>query len=187
MPHDFPAHTAETAPTEARDALAQIGKSLGFIPMMYAKQAEAPALFEAYRIGSALLEKSSLDAAERLTVFMTVSRLHNCDFCMSAHSWAGRRGRIDEAVVFALRDGAPMPSAKLQALRAFTEALVLKRGAVSDADRTAFFDAGYTPRQALEVVLGVALKVMTNFTNSIAYAPPNPEFGSENLWRHPSN
>jgi AhpD family alkylhydroperoxidase len=183
MKNAFPAHTPHTAPEEVRVALAQISQRIGFTPMMYAKQVEAPALFETYRQGSALFDKTSLPPTERLVVQLAVSRLHNCDFCMSAHTWAGRRVGVDDAVILALRDGGPIVDPKLQALRAFTEAMVLKRGAVSDEDRAALFDAGYTPRQALEAILGIGLKVMTTFTNGLARTPPNPEFGEDNLWR----
>jgi uncharacterized peroxidase-related enzyme len=183
MTDTFPAHTPDTAPHEARETLAQITQRLGFTPMMYAKQAEAPALFEAYRQGSALFDNTSLTWTERLIVQMAVSRLHNCDFCMSAHSWAARRNGDDEGVIQALRNGTSIANARLQALRTFTEAMVLKRGAVTDDDRSALFAAGYTPRQALEVILGIGLKVLTTFTNALARTPPNPEFGERNLWR----
>jgi AhpD family alkylhydroperoxidase len=183
MTNRFPLHTPEAAPAEAREALSQITQRLGFTPTMYAKQAEAPALFEAYRQGSALFDKTSLTATERLVVQLAVSRLHDCDFCVSAHSWAGHRAGVDDAAIVALRDGAPIADAKLQTLRVFTETMVLKRGAVSDQDRALLFAAGYTPRQALEVVLGIGLKVLTNYTNGLARTPPNPEFGEENLWR----
>ena len=39
------------------------------------------------------------------------------------------------------------------------------------ADLDAFYEAGYTSRHALEVVLGIAIKVMSNYTNSIAGTP----------------
>jgi alkylhydroperoxidase family enzyme len=57
-----------------------------------------------------------------------------------------------------------------------------KRGAVSDEEKRAFLETGYTPRQALEVIVGVALKTITNSTNALARTPPNAEFGDA-LWR----
>jgi hypothetical protein len=60
-----------------------------------------------------------------------------------------------------------------------------KRGDVSDQDKRAFFDAGYRPRQTLEIILGFALKTMTNYTNGLARTPPNPEFGDA-LWHRRS-
>ena len=47
--------------------------------------------------------------------------------------------------------------AKLGALATFTQAVMAKKGAVSDDELKAFFDAGYNQQQAVEVVMGVAL------------------------------
>jgi len=53
--------------------------------------------------------------------------------------------------------------------------LVVNRGKVSQAELNAFFEAGYTEVQAIKVVLGLAVKVMSNYTNSIAGTPLDPE------------
>ena len=48
-----------------------------------------------------------------------------------------------------------------------------------------FFGAGYGMQQALEVVLGLAAKTISNFTNSIAETPLDREV--KNLaWRKPT-
>ena len=39
----------------------------------------------------------------------------------------------------------------------------------------AFFDAGYNQQQAVEVVLGVALATLCNYTNNLARTEINPE------------
>lgn len=79
--------------------------------------------------------------------------------------------KVDDAISVALRDETPLPSARLEALRDFTLAVVRNRGNVADADVRAFLDAGYTQRQILEVILGVAQKVMSNYTNHLAQTP----------------
>jgi AhpD family alkylhydroperoxidase len=178
----FPAHTIETAPEEVRQALATTIAKLGFLPSMMATFAEAPALLRGYQAVAPTFDTTSLTPTERLVVLMTGSYLHDCDFCMSAHSWGARRQNIDPELVTALRAGHSLPDAKLDALRVFVTAMVNARGAASDADKAAFFAAGYTPRQALEVVLGLALKVITNYTNALASTPPNAEFGQD-VWQ----
>lgn len=178
----FPAHTIETAPEEVRDALATTVAKIGFVPSMLAKFAEAPALLRAYQAIAAAFDTTSLTPTERLVVSMTASYLHDCDFCMSAHSWGARRQNVDPNVVAALRAGGAIPDVKLEALRSFVTEMVNARGAVTDADKAAFFEAGYSPRQALEVVVGVALKAITNYTNALAVTPPNEEFG-EDVWQ----
>jgi AhpD family alkylhydroperoxidase len=181
----FPAHTVETASDEVRPAMQAMQKGMGFIPSMLAKFAEAPPLLMGYQALAPHFDKTSLNATERLVVYLVASYRHNCDFCMSAHSWGARKQGIDEEVVTALREGRSLADPKLEALRTFVAAMLEKRGAVSDEDKRAFFDAGYTPRQALEVILGLALKTMTNYTNALARTPPNPEFG-EAIWQRRS-
>jgi AhpD family alkylhydroperoxidase len=182
MTEMFPAHTIETAPDDVRPALQAIQQKMGFIPSMLAKFAEAPPLLMGYQALAPFFDKTSLDPSELLVVYLVASHRHNCDFCMSAHSWGARRQGIDEETIAALREGRPLSKPKLEALRTFVAAMLEKRGAVSDEEKQAFFDAGYTPRQALEVILGLALKTMTNYTNALARTPPNPEFGDA-VWR----
>lgn len=182
MTDPFPAHTVETAPEEVRDALTTTIAKIGFLPSMMAKFAEAPALLRGYQAVAPAFDTTSLTPTERFVVLMTASYMHDCDFCMSAHSWGARRQDIDPNIVAALRAGQSLPDVKLDALRDFVAAMVNARGAVTDADKAVFFAAGYTPRQALEVVLGVALKVITNYTNALAGTPPNAEFG-EDVWQ----
>jgi alkylhydroperoxidase family enzyme len=50
------------------------------------------------------------------------------------------------------------------------------RGWPSDADVAAFAAAGYGPRQALEVILGIGIKTMSNYTNHITVSPPDRVF-----------
>ena len=50
-----------------------------------------------------------------------------------------------------------------------------KKGQVSDEELRAFFDAGYTQANALEVVLGVSLATLCNYANNLAQTPINPE------------
>lgn len=181
MSEMFPAHTVETSPDEVRPVMQAMQERMGFIPSMMAKFAEAPPLLMGYQTLAPFFDKTSLDPTERLIVYLVASYRHNCDFCMSAHSWFAHRQGIDEGVITALREGRSLGDAKLEALRIFVAAMLEKRGAVSDEDKRAFFEAGYSPRQALEVILGLALKTMTNYTNALARTPPNPEFGNA-LW-----
>jgi hypothetical protein len=57
---------------------------------------------------------------------------------MSAHSWGAGRQGLDADVIAALREGQPLVDARLEALRVFVRALILKRGAVPEADQRAF-------------------------------------------------
>lgn len=76
----------------------------------------------------------------------------------------------------ALRNETPLPNDRLEALRTFTLNVVRNRGNVSDDAVQAFLDAGFNQRQILEVILGVSMKVMSNYTNHLANTPVDSVF-----------
>jgi alkylhydroperoxidase family enzyme len=82
-------------------------------------------------------------------------------------------------VTAALREGKPIRDKKLEALREFTITVVQMRGWVPPENIRAFFEAGFTKAQALEVILGVALNTISNYTNRIAGNPPDENIKSE--------
>jgi len=54
--------------------------------------------------------------------------------------------------------------------------------ALTEAEIAAFYAVGYTHRQLLEVVLGLAQKVMSNYTNHIADTPLDQAF-AQAAWK----
>ncbi len=64
-----------------------------------------------------------------------------------------------------------MKPPKLEALRTFTLQMLRERGNVTEAQVKTFFDAGYTHRAVLDVVLGLSQKVMSNYVNHVAETP----------------
>ena len=83
---------------------------------------------------------------------------------------------MDDAITEALRNETALPNARLEALRDFTLSVVRGRGEVDESEVQAFIDAGFTQRQILEVVLGVAQKVMSNYTNHLTRTPVDAPF-----------
>ena len=140
------------------------------------EMAEAPSLLKAYLTVGEALEASSLTAQEQQVVVLTVSYLNECSYCMTAHSAVAKMVGFPDDEIDALREGRPMSDAKLEALRTFTGILVEKRGGASEADVAAFLTAGYTRAQVLEVILGIAFKTMSNFTNHVADTPIDKQF-----------
>ena len=89
--------------------------------------------------------------------------------------------KVDPAITEALRNQTPMPTAKLQALHDFTLAMVRDRGAVSQEQMMAFFNAGYGQKKVLEVILGLSQKVISNYVNHVADTPVDSMF-KEFVW-----
>lgn len=164
----YPVHSIDTAPTAAREILQVAQNTMGFVPNLYAMMAEAPSLLKAYKTLSGLLEESSLNATERQVVLLATSYVNNCEYCVAAHTAIAGMQKVSADVVSAIRMGNPIDDPKLQALRKLTEDIVATRGWPSEGVVDEFVSAGYGPQQILEVVLGVGIKTLSNYTNHIA-------------------
>ena len=78
---------------------------------------------------------------------------------------------MDPAVIDAVREDKLIDDPQLEAVRRFTGLVVDNRGWVADGDVKAFLDAGFTRRQVLDLLTGVAMKTMSNYTNHLAHTP----------------
>ncbi|MDH2916554.1 MAG: carboxymuconolactone decarboxylase family protein [Gallionella sp.] len=184
----FKLHTLDSAPAGSLPILDSANKGLGFIPNLYAHLASSPAALQAYKQLGALLEQSALTPEEQQAVLIAVSVENRCEYCVAAHSFLARNMvKMAADRISALRSGAPLPDVKLSALVTFTRAVVRERGWVADSpELKAFFAAGYTPQHALDVVLGVAMKTLSNYTNHLTDTPLDAAFASE-AWQAPDD
>jgi AhpD family alkylhydroperoxidase len=173
---DLKIHTVETAPAAAKPLLQGSLDKFKFIPNLHGIMAEAPALLEAYQTMGNLWAKTSLSVLERQIVLLTINYENGCHYCMAAHSAIATMERMPDDILTALRSNTPIADEKLQALREFARIMVQKRGWVTDADIRMLLNAGYDRQVALEVVLAVSYKVLSNYTNHIAETPLDEPF-----------
>lgn len=170
-PTGFTLHTEDSAPADSQPLVAASQKAFGRLPGLHAVMAEAPGLLEGYQTLHRLVLDSSFDDDETTVLWQTINVEHACHYCVPAHTGIAKHMGVSDDISNALRDETPLPSPRLEALRTFTLAVVRGRGNVDEEQTQAFLDAGYTRRQILEVVLGVAQKVMSNYTNHFALTP----------------
>ncbi|MET2949822.1 carboxymuconolactone decarboxylase family protein [Vibrio owensii] len=183
---EFTYYTAETAPEESKALVEQSLKGFGMLPNLHAVLAEAPATYEAYnKTFELFMKNTTLSPLEQQVVFMTSNFKNKCHYCIPGHTWMMKAGKMPDEVIEALREGTPIPDAKLQALHDFTKELLDNRGHIGDDRLQAFLDAGFTQRQALEVLTGLAAKLISNFTNALAHTQPDKPF-EKFAWTHPS-
>jgi len=169
-------HDEKTAPPAARPLLEQVKRAIGFVPNMLGVLAENPAALEGYLCLSRIFEGAGFSPLERQVVQLTVSIENACHFCVAAHSAATAAESPDVSVIEAIRTNQRIADPRLEALRVFTRRMVQQRGFVSDTDVSVFLNAGWEKAAILGVVLGVALKTMSNYANHVAETPLNPDY-----------
>ena len=173
---NFTTHTLESAPEASKPFVEKSIKANGRLPGLHAIMAEAPGLLEGYQAIHKLFSESSFNAEELTVVWQTINVEHECGYCVPAHTGIAHMMKVDPALTEALRNKEAMTTPKLQVLHNTTLAMTRNRGNLSQEEMSAFFDAGYTQRQMLEIVLGLAQKVMSNYTNHIAETPVDKVF-----------
>lgn len=174
----FPMHTLDTAPAGSRETLEHFLRSYGFLPNLAAALAESPAALKGYVAMTGVFdsEEMTLSALERQALLLAVSAKNRCAYCTAAHGMlAGKQG-LPRSEVDKLTQGQRSGDARLEALRCFADRIVAVRGHVSDGELADFIAAGFTQAQALEVIFGVAVKMLTNYAHHLAKPPVNEQF-----------
>lgn len=184
-PEPFEIFDTATAPEPARATLEKAKADFGLIPNLEGVMAAAPALLAAYVESWAAFETASLSPIERQVVYMTANFENNCEYCVPWHTKLSQLAKMPAAEIQNLREGRALSDPKLDALHQFTKAVVRTRGSIAPADLEAFQAAGYSRQQSLEVILGVAIKVMSNYTNALAQTPLDKAVQSL-AWSKPS-
>ena len=176
---DFSTYTLKTVPEAGRETLDTVKKAYGFVPNLIGTMVESPVLAGAYLDISKSFGETSFTPTEQQVVLLTASRINECGYCVAAHSTIAAMSSVPAAVVEAIREDRPLEDSRLEALRTFTRQVVEERGWVGETVVDAFIDAGFTRAQVLEVVLGVAMKTLSNYTNHIAETPLDPAFKAQ--------
>lgn len=169
-------HTLDTAPAEAQERLKNAVSLNGFLPNLLGVLANAPTALETYQTVGAINMRTSLTPTEREIVQITAAKTNGCGFCLAGHTKISLdKFKLDPELVEAIRQLAPLEDKKLNTLAQFTLAVMHNKGHVSDADLSEFFAAGYNDQQAVEVILGISLASLCNYTNNLAKTLINPE------------
>jgi uncharacterized peroxidase-related enzyme len=172
--------TIATAPEASKPILKTIQKSFGFIPNLMAIFANSPTVLQGYLALDAVYEKGSFTPRERQLILLAASVENHCNYCTAAHSTALKGMLYTPAeVIAAVRSDTSVSDKKLDALVTLVKELVRERGYAKDETIQRFIAAGYKKEQVMELLLGIALKTISNYLDHISPAPVDPAFVAE--------
>jgi AhpD family alkylhydroperoxidase len=181
----FPVHTIDTAPAGSRDTLRQVRDMLGMIPNLAAVMAESPTLVRGFFALRDIYAQGTLTGAEIQVLSIANAVENDCGWCVAFHSAMALKEGVAPASVTALRAGDAPAEPRDAALAGLTRSLIRNRGKAGSRELDAFYAAGYTPAQALEVVLGIAFSTMANFAGHFANVPLDEPFKAQ-AWTGPA-
>lgn len=167
--------TAITVPT--RDTVSPTNQAmfdalkgqLGFVPNLYATLAHSENALGTYlALQSA---KSSINAKSREVVNLVVSQVNDCEYCLAAHTALGKMNGFSDSQIIDIRAGAAAFDAKLDALAKLTRSIAVNRGHADQALVDAFFAAGWTTENLIDVIVTIGDKTVTNYLHGATRVP----------------
>lgn len=172
----FKIHTPQTTNEPVTTNLISVIEQLGFLPNIFAVTAGTPAALAAFIALNQQFAQTSLSPLEREIVHTATSVENEAPYCVAGHTAFADLQDLDEGTFQALRTEAAVVDGKAEALRVFTRRMVEQRGQLSESELSDFLNAGYSPDQVIEVVLGITVKIFTNFTSKITGIPLDQPF-----------
>lgn len=158
----------EAATGAAAEIFAKIRKSVGKVPNAYATigthspEALGAMLGVEAAIGAGTLSKQDVESVK-----LAVSEAAGCDYCVAAHTLAGKFAGLAPETMKQVRAGAPTGDARRDALVHFVRVLATTHGTVPENEVSAIRAAGYTERQIVEIALVMASITFTNLVNRV--------------------
>ena len=140
-------------------------KMVGFVPNLYAYFAKNETALNDYL--GLQNRKSTLRAKEREIINLVTSQVNGCRYCQSAHTAFGKMNGLTEEEILEVRKGAASFDSKLDALVKFTFSVVENRGRATEESKEAFFAAGYTEANMIDVVIVVGDKTISNYIHNL--------------------
>ena len=151
----------------AKDLLAGVQRALGVTPNLMKTLAHSPAALEGYLSLNGALGTGLLPATVREQIALLVAQENGCEYCVAVHTLLGTKAGLKAEQALAARKG-QSDDVKSRAALILARQVLERRGDVSDAQLAAARAAGITDGEVAEVVVHVALNVLTNYFNVLA-------------------
>ena len=160
--------TIDTAAEASKPLLAAVKQQLGVVPNLMKLVGHSAAALEGYLSLNGALAKGKLDVKLRERLALGVAEFNGCDYCLSAHSYLGANvAKLNQSELDAARDFRSEDARADAALR-FARRVAESHGRVSDTELATLRAAGFDEAGVIEIVVNVALNVLTNYVNNVA-------------------
>lgn len=160
--------SVENALAASKPLLDAVHAQLGVVPNLMKLVGNSPAALEGYLALNGALAKGVLGVGLRERIALAIAEFNGCEYCVAAHTYLSTHvAKIDAAEIDAARDSHSSDS-KTNAALQFARRVAAERGRVSDADLASLRTAGFDDAAVVEIVLNVALNVLTNYINNVA-------------------
>jgi uncharacterized peroxidase-related enzyme len=129
--------------------------------------ANSPAALRGYLAFHLAMSEGILSPQVRERIALTVSEANMCQYCVAAHTVAGRAVGLEEADIKAARE-AQASDPRIDAALRFARRVVEYRGDLTDEEFETVRRAGFNDGEIAELIATVVLTIYTNYFNMVA-------------------
>lgn len=155
------------APQRSRELLNDIIGRSGSVGAMVSTMAHSPALLQGYLAFSRAMKRTTLPRALSEKISLAVQAWIGCEYCLAAHTDAGRAAELSETDIALARQGTAT-DAREATLIALALQILVEPAAITDEDLTDLRALGYSDRLIADVVGVVMLNLLTGAFNLLA-------------------
>jgi uncharacterized peroxidase-related enzyme len=157
----------ESDDPEVKEILDVLKRTYGRVPNFYAVLAQSPAALRGLVAFDDAIDNGLLDAklAEHIALF--AAQANRCEYCLSAHSAAGRAAGLSPDQIAGARIGQASDPRTATALRVAKEMLE-RTGDVSDETLTAARAEGFDDAELVELLALLASNIFSNYLSRLA-------------------
>lgn len=157
---------SDSAADDVKPIYADLESKMGKVINVFKGMGNSAAALNAYLAMSGALKEGQLLPDDREVIYLAVSEMNGCHYCVSAHTMISQKsGMSDQQILAARRWEAEDP--KHKALLTFVKRVIETKGFVSDDELDAVKDVGYSDGQIAEAIAYIGLATYSNLFNHV--------------------
>ncbi len=166
----FEVPTRDQVDATGQQIFDSLQQKLGMVPNLYATIAYSSNALASYLEFQAAQAKGSFKAKEREAIFLAVSEVNQCQYCLAVHTAVGKMNGFSEEETLQLRDGTH-PNARLQIITRLAAEITRSHGEPGQDLLDEFFEQGFDNAALIDLVTLVADKTLANYVHKITQVP----------------
>lgn len=168
LPFEVPTYVE--VPEALENVYQKFQKTIGFIPNLYATIGYSPNALNAYAAFTAEQSRGSFHAKDREGIYLIVSQLNKCHYCLASHTQSAIKNGWKEEDTLLIRTGLT-PDLKWQVLYHFIRSVIENKGAVQKDLLEKFYGLGYHEAAVIDLLSLIVVMTFTNYVFRLTQIP----------------
>ncbi len=170
MMKKFTVPTREQVAPEAQVTFDMLKKVTGKVPNLYATIGYSANALNSYMTFVQAQAKGSFRAKEREAIYLIVSQLNGCPFCLASHTLSAIKSGWTEEETILLRAG-NLPDPRWTTLYTLIQSIIENKGKADENALDNFFKLGNTEATLMDLMALISIMSFTNYIYRMTEVP----------------